>query len=165
VFTKSNMLDDSYFKRTPWTYGQSGYARLTVHDEEAAYCVRMYDSLRGLDPNVYFTPGRKGYLLYACDKATGEQTWSRRIRVRINAMVITENLLFVAGPPDVVDPEDPLGAFEGRKGGILAAIKRSNGEKLWEYELPSPPVFDGLVSAGDQLYMALEDGCIVCLGP
>ena len=165
VFAKGGLLDESYFKRTPWSCGRSGYARLLVHDEKAAYGVRMFDSLRGLDPNVYFTPGERGYLLFASDKAQGRQTWAERIRVRINAMVVTENLLFVAGPPDVVDPEDPLGAFEGRKGGVLAAMDRSNGQKVWEYMLDAPPVFDGLAAAAGRLYVALRDGRMACFGP
>jgi len=159
------LLDDSYFKRTPWSYGKSGYARLLVHDEESACCVRMFDSLQGLNPNVYFTPGRDGYLLFACDRKTGKQTWAERIQVRIRAMVMTENLFFVAGPPDIVDPDDPLGAFEGRKGGVLAAISRSDGEKVWEYALGAPPEFDGLAAAEGRLYVALRDGCIACFGP
>ncbi|MBN2316647.1 MAG: PQQ-binding-like beta-propeller repeat protein [Sedimentisphaerales bacterium] len=165
ITAKSGLLDGSYFKRTPWTYGQSGYARLLVHDDETTYCVRMFDSLRGLDPNVYFTPGKKGYLLFASDKTDGRQAWAGRIRVRINAMVVTENLLFIAGSPDVVDPKDPLGAFEGRKGGILAAMGRSDGKKIWEYALDAPPVYDGLVAASGRLYAALQNGCVVCFGP
>lgn len=164
ITAKSGLLDDSYFKRTPWSYDQSGYARLLVHDDEVAYCVRMFDSLRGLDPNVYFTPGKKGYLLFASNKANGRQAWAERIRVRINAMVVTDNLLFVAGPPDEVDPKDPLGAFEGRKGGIIAVLDRSNGKKVWEYTLDSPPVFDGLAAASGCLYVALQDGRMVCFG-
>jgi len=165
VSAKGGLLDDSYFKRTPWSYGRSGYARLVVHDDSGAYCVRMFDSLRGLDPNVYFTPGQKGYLLFAADPATGRQTWARRIRVRINAMVATETLLFVAGPPDTVDPEDPLGAFEGRKGGALVAIDRASGKRVWDYALGSPSVFDGLVAAGGRLYVATQNGAVACFGP
>ena len=164
VSAKGGLLDDSYFKRTPWSYGRSSYARLLVHDHEAAYCVRMFDSLQGLNPNVYFTPGKKGYLLFACDAATGRQTWAERIRVRIRAMVVTENLLFIAGPPDIVDPTDPLGAFEGRKGGVLAAIDRSDGKKVWEYTLDAPPVFDGLAAASGRLYVALRGGAMTCFG-
>ncbi|MFC1636100.1 PQQ-binding-like beta-propeller repeat protein [Planctomycetota bacterium] len=165
VTAKGGLLDDSYFKRTPWSYGQSGYARLLVNDEESVYCVRMFDSLQGLNPNVYFTPGRKGYLLFASDKATGKQTWAGRIHVRIRAMVVTENFLFIAGPPDVVDPEDPLGAFEGRKGGVLVGIDRSGGQRVWEYALDAPPVFDGLAAASGRLYVALKNGSIACFGP
>ena len=79
-------------------------------------------------------------------------------------MVITENLLFVAGPPDVVDPDDPLGAFEGRKGGVLCAIDPASGEIVWKRELTVPPVFNGLIAAGGRLYVAMEDGKIACFG-
>lgn len=165
VHAKAGLLDDSYFKRTPWSLGRSShYARLIVHDEEAAYFVRMFDSLRGLDPNVYFTPGKKGYLLFATDGETGEQTWQRRIRVRVNAMVVTDDLLFVAGPPDVVDPKDPLASFEGRKGGVLSACSKSDGETVWERKLPALPVFNGLVAANGRLHVAMQDGSVACFG-
>ncbi|HUV66585.1 MAG TPA: PQQ-binding-like beta-propeller repeat protein [Sedimentisphaerales bacterium] len=166
VSPKATLLDDSYFKRTPWYFGGAdNYARLIVHDERTAYFVRMFDSLQGLDPNVYFTPGKKGYLLFGIDRTTGRQTWAQRLPVRVNAMVVTPNLLFIAGPPDVVDPQDPLGAFEGRKGAVLLAIDRTSGGEMWRYSLPSPPAFDGLAAAAGRLYMALQDGGIACFGP
>jgi outer membrane protein assembly factor BamB len=164
--TKAGFLDDSYFKRIPWTMSAKGggYARLIVHDETTAYNVRMFDSLQGLDPKVYFTPGKKGYLLFAVNKQTGKQTWSHRIAIRATAMVATEGMLVVAGPPDVVDPKDPLGAFEGRKGGVLAVYDSATGKKLSECKLPSPPVFNGAAAANGRLYLALQDGSVACFG-
>jgi outer membrane protein assembly factor BamB len=124
----------------------------------------MFDSLRGLDPNVYFTPAKDGYLLFAADRETGEQTWQRRIPVRVKAMAATDGLLFVAGSPDVVDPRDPLGSFEGRKGGTLSARNKINGEELWGRKLPAPPVFNGLVAANGRLYVAMQDGSVASFG-
>jgi len=165
VHAKGGLLDDSYFKRIPWSFGpKSSYARLIVHDEHTSYFIRMFDSLRGLDPKVYFTPGKEGYLLFAIDKATGKQTWKRRVPIRINAMVATDSLLFVAGFPDVLDPTDPLGAFEGRKGGVLSVCDKKDGEILWESVLPAPPVFNGLVAANGRLYVAMQNGSIACFG-
>jgi len=160
---KSGLLDDSYFKRTPWTFGGQ-YARLIVHDDRSVYYVRMFDSLRGLDPTVFFTPGRKGYLLFAKPLRPDRSAWSQRIQMRARAMVLTPGRLFVAGPPDVVDPKDPLGAFEGRKGGLLYAVDAASGEKLAEHTLSSPPVFNGAAAAGGRLYLAEEDGSITCFG-
>ncbi len=163
--TKSGFLDDSYFKRMPWTFAGGDAARLIVHDKRSVYYVRMFDSLRGLDPTVYFTPGSKGYLLFAKNiKGGARSRWSERIPVRIRAMVLTAERLFVAGPPDVVDPNDPLGAFEGRKGGLLHVFDSASGKKLAEYELPSPPVFNGAAAANERLYIAEEDGSITCFG-
>ena len=165
VRSKAGLLDNAFFKRSPWTFGpQSSYGRLIVHDARAAYVIRMFDTLRGLDPKVYFTPAKQGYLLFALDSRTGKQTWQRRIPVRVNAMVATGGLLFVAGLPDVVDPKDPLGAFEGRKGGVLSACNKADGKALWKCPLPAPPVFNGLAAASGRLYVAMQDGSIACFG-
>ena len=103
----------------------------------------MFDSLRGLDPTVFFTPGAKGYLLLANPLNGRQSDWSYRVPVRIRAMLLAGDRLLTAGPPDVVDPQDPLGAFEGRKGGVLHVVNAATGERLAEQRLPSPPVFNG----------------------
>jgi hypothetical protein len=157
------LLEDSYFKRVPWTFG-GDYARLIVHDNQSVYYVRMFDSLRGLDPTVFFTPGAKGYLLFAKQMEGSGGAWSGRIPVRVRAMVLSADRLFVAGPPDVVDPKDPLGAFEGRKGGLLYVFDSASGGKLAEHSLPSPPVFNGAAAAAGRLYFTDEDGSIACFG-
>ncbi|MHC4742494.1 MAG: outer membrane protein assembly factor BamB family protein [Planctomycetota bacterium] len=166
IHAKAGMLDDAYFKRTPWTLGSTdaSYGRLLVHDVEAAYSIRMFDSLRGLDPNVYFTPADKGYLLFATDKSTGKRIWERRIPIRVNAMVSTTNVLFVAGYPDKVDPADPLASFEGRAGGILMACDKATGEELSQYKLSAPPVFNGMAAANGRLYVAMQDVRIAAFG-
>jgi len=165
LYAKGGLLDASYFKRAPWSLGnQGGYARLLVHDAHAAYRVQMFDSLRGLDPNVYFIPGAKGYRLFAADKSTGKANWSKYIPIRVVAMAVTEDALCVAGPPDRVNPQDPLGSFEGRMGALLWTVDKTNGQQLWQYELSSPPVWDGLAVASGRVYAALQNGHIVCFG-
>jgi len=161
---RAGFLDGNYFKRTPWTFGGEDYARLIVHDERRVYSVRMFDSLRGLDPSVFFTPGAKGYLLFAKDAGGKRNRWSQRVPVRICAMVLAEGRLFVAGPPDVVDPKDPLGAFEARKGGLLYVFDSASGEKLAEHRLAFPPVFNGAAAARERLFLAEEDGSVSCFG-
>jgi len=162
--TRSGLLEGSYFKRMPWTFGGGEYARLIVHDERSVYYVRMFDSLRGLDPTVFFTPGKKGYLLFAKPVQGRGNMWSERVPVRVRAMALAAGRLFAAGPPDVVDPKDPLGAFEGRKGGLLYVIDSATGERLASHTLPSPPVFNGAAAANGRLYLAAEDGSITCFG-
>ena len=162
---RGGFLDDAYFKRMPWTMGTSGHARLIVSDGDQAYCLRMFDSLQGLNPKVYFTPGSKGYLLYAHNLDRKKNTWERRIPIRGRAMVVTEDHLCVAGPPDVVDAEDPLSAFEGRKGGILRIVDKTTGDTVSEHDLVMPPVFNGAVAANGRVFLSLEDGSVTCLGP
>ncbi len=78
-------------------------------------------------------------------------------------MVLAGETLFVAGVPDVVDPADPLASLEGRKGAQLQAYSAADGRKLAEYQLTSPPVFDGLIAAAGRLYWSTTDGKVMCM--
>ena len=105
--------------------------------------------------------------------------WSGDISVQINSMVLTENALFVAGPPDVEDEEESVkslldpktqeklaeqsAAFEGKRGALLVAVSRENGEKLAAYRLDFVPRFDGLIAANGLLYMSTVSGEVLCL--
>ena len=91
-------------------------------------------------------------------------TWQTMIPVRVRAMVLAGDRLVVAGPPDVVVADDPLAAFEGRAGAVLQVRAAADGALVKEYPLPVPPVFDGMSAAGGRLYVALEDGTVLCLG-
>ncbi len=101
------------------------------------------------------------------DKGTGftrtkPPKWAEWVPIRVRAMTLTDQTLFIAGPPDVLDEDDPLVAFEGRKGGKLRAVSAASGKTLAEYELDSPPVFDGMIAAADRLYLSTEDGNVLC---
>jgi outer membrane protein assembly factor BamB len=158
-------LDGTYFKRVPWRLrADPAYGRLLVHDDRFAYYVRMFDSLEGLNPSVFFTPASKGYLLLARDMEKRRDAWQRRVPVRVRAMVLADGRLIAAGPPDIVDPKDPLAAFEGRKGGVLYVLDTTTGKTLAEHELPSPPVFNGVAAARGKLYLADEAGAVTCFG-
>ncbi len=160
---RGGFIDDTYFKRIPWTFGGE-YAKLISRGHDTVCYARMFDTLRGLDPTVYFTPGREGYLLFAKRTGAKGKAWTQRVRVRPRAMVMAEGRLFIAGPPDVIDPADPLGAFEGRKGGVLLVMDSGTGDKIAEHKLHSPPVFNGAAAARGRLYIAHEDGSVSCLG-
>jgi hypothetical protein len=161
---RGGFLDDAYFKRMPWTMAGSGHARVLVWDETRVYGLRMFDSLQGLDPKVYFTPGRAGYLLFASDRGRGKAAWAARVPIRGRALAVAQDQLCVAGPPDIVDPEDPLAAFEGRKGGLLRVVNKEDGQTLSEHRLDSPPVFNGIAIADGRLILTLENGSVACFG-
>ena len=88
--------------------------------------------------------------------------WEQPVKIRVTAMVRCGEKLFVAGPPDVVDPDDPHGAWEGRKGGVLAAFSKTDGEPLWEHTLDAPPVYHGIAAARGKLFLALKNGAVLC---
>ncbi len=193
VFATGGFLDDSWYNRTFWMYSQTwpGFhianrgaktGQLLVVGPDKTYAVQAYP-YRNLQSPL-FTPGGKGYLLFA-DKNDNEPVlpdytrgvpkgigftrknppvWFKWVPVRIRGMALAGKTLFVAGPPDVLDSADPMGAFEGRKGGVLRAYSAADGKKLSERKLDSPPVFDGLIAAGGRLYMTTRDGKVICLG-
>lgn len=193
VFATGGLLDDSWWNRTYWMYTEtwpgfymgnqaSKAGQLLVFDDTTTYGVKCYTK-RNVHSPMFF-PATEGYLLFADDngnepvlednardkdKGPGftraqPAKWSVSVPVRIRAMVLAGQTLFAAGPPDVLDPDDPLAAFEGRKGGALLAVSCADGTGLAEYKLESPPVFDGMIAANERLYLATTDGKVLCFG-
>ena len=149
-----------------------------VLGKDVAYGAELYESR---SRETVFKPGANVYRLQCISlKAPpkvprGKQTapkrrnqgakpqWEKQLGIRVTAMVRAADTIFVAGSPDVVDPDDPHGAWEGRSGGLLAAFAAGDGEKLAEYKLASPPVWDGMAVARGRLYISTEAGCVVCM--
>ncbi len=90
--------------------------------------------------------------------------WQKYVPVRIEAMALAGDTLFAAGPPDVLDPADPLGALEGRQGGVLLAIDATTGKEVSRIELASPPCLDGMSVARNELYMVTREGKLIAWG-
>ncbi|MCP4257195.1 MAG: PQQ-binding-like beta-propeller repeat protein [Planctomycetes bacterium] len=193
VLSTSGFLDESWFNRTFWMYSDtwpgfyiahraSKTGQLLVVGPDKTYAVQAYPSRNLQSP--LFTPAARGYLLLADDndnepilpdytrgvpKGIGftrgqPPVWHDWVPVRIRAMVLAGKTLFVTGPPDVIDPDDPMAAFEGGKGGLLWAVSAADGKKLGEYKLESPPIFDGMIAANGQLYISTQDGRLLCMG-
>ena len=190
----SGFLDDNWFNRTYWMYSNvwPGYyhahrgaksGQLLVIGPERTYAVQAYPTRRTESP--IFKPASKGYLLVADsndtepvldDRTRGTAkgigytrskppVWFDWVPIRIRGMVLAGNRLFVAGPPDVIDPADPMASFEGRKGGLLRSYSDVDGKVLAEQKLDFPPVFDGLIAAEGNLFLSTVDGRLVCFGP
>jgi len=193
VFSTGGFLDDSWYNRTFWMYSETWPGFYIAHrgaktgqllsvDAEKTYAVQAYPSRNLQSP--LFTPGKNGYLLFAdandnepvlpeytrgVPKGIGftrkePPAWHRWAPVRVRGMVAAGKHLFVAGPPDVVDPDDPMASFEGRGGAVLAVHSTADGKTLAEKKLDAPPVFDGLIAAAGQLFLCTTDGQVICLG-
>ena len=158
-------LDGSYFKRAPWYLNNmSSWGRLISYDDDIAVFLRQYDSLRCLAPDNYFTPADVGYRLFCGTEldGKGETRWEQRIPVRVKAMVASPDVVATAGAPDEMPSNRPFAAFDGELGGVLNTFSAETGEKLSEQRLSAPPVFNGMMVMGGRLYVAQEDGRLVC---
>ncbi len=99
-----------------------------------------------------------------------------------NSLVLADQIIFMAGPPDVADEEKGFGilmeednevtqafraqaeAWSGAQGAILQAVDKKSGEKLAQYKLKHIPVFDGMAAAENSLFIPLKNGSVVCMG-
>jgi hypothetical protein len=113
-----------------------------------------------------------------------EYTWQKDVPLYPQAMLLTDKTFFVAGPVRFNEeqttqylttsrtdrfqldpiPQNALDSFEGKKGGVLCAVSKSDGRKLAELKLPSSPVFDGMIAADGKLFLSLKDGSVICMG-
>ncbi len=82
--------------------------------------------------------------------------------LRVRALVLSRDRLFIAGPPDLVPADDPLTAIEGRRGAALWSVSATDGKRLAEFELDALPVFDGLIAANGYLFLTTQDGKVCC---
>ena len=178
LYSTAGLLDDSWFNRTHWTVGSVGGAQLLVFDADTAYAVSAYP---GRSSSHAYQPAEKGYLLLAeqwrstdannraADKKSkasskgSKRRWEQRVPLRATGLALAGRTLLAAGTPDVVDPADPLAALEGRLGAELWLISADDGSKLAGYDLPNPPVFDGLIVVSGRLYVSTIDGNVLCL--
>jgi len=193
LMSNAGFLDTSWFDRNFWTYSRRwpgyyfGYnapkvGQILVFDDATTYGLHVFTTRQGHSPR--FWPGTDGYELFADantnrpvlrstsigrEKGTGYSRmlppkWSVRIPVRVRAMVLAGEHLCLAGPPDVVSEDDPMAAFEGRAGGRLWVVSSGDGMRLAEHAMEHPPVFDGMIAAAGRLYLATDDGSLICMG-
>ena len=83
-----------------------------------------------------------------------------------NSIILTEKLLFIAGPPAIRNEAtvEALEKWQGKKGGRLWCLATKDGKKVSQLQLPSPPVYEGMAAAYENIYLALQDGSVLCLG-
>jgi outer membrane protein assembly factor BamB len=178
ILATGGFLDDTWFNRVFWSVDGRPLGQMLVANASSVYGIRAYQ--RPGDVNAHFAPGQEGYQLFAFDRnrpAGKDPTrakdrkrgrsplvdrWAVRIPVRAQSLVLAGDVLFAAGTPDEIDPEDPWAAIEGRRGGRLWAISAEDGGKLAEYRLAAAPVYDGMAAARGRLYAAGRDGTLQC---
>ena len=61
---------------------------------------------------------------------------------------------------DQKKPEFP--PFEKVSEGYTEVVSTADGQRRAEYEMESPPVFDGLIAAGRRAFVTTVDGSVSC---
>jgi hypothetical protein len=105
-----------------------------------------------------------------------ENRWAKEVPFYVRALVVAGDTMFIAGPPELTEakaaegeealvlarPEEALSAWRGEQGGRLWAVSTADGTRLAQYKLGVPPVFDGMAATDGRLYLAMQDGSVVC---
>ncbi len=109
--------------------------------------------------------------------------WRIDVPLYPHGLALAGDVLFAAGPPrfneqrtrDYLDTcasddfrlipvlQEALDSFLGKKGGVLWAVRKTDGAKLAELALPDSPSFDGLIAANGALYLSTKSGSVLCL--
>jgi hypothetical protein len=111
---------------------------------------------------------------------TVEKTWKQDVPILVRAMVLADDKLFLAGPPDLIDEPRTLAAFEspetqelltrqaaaieGSEGATMWVVSAADGTKLAAQKLKSMPTFDGMIAAGNRLFYTTTDGQVIAMG-
>jgi len=162
-----------------------GYGRRQVHWsnqlQDGAYrlfAVKRDDPLPRLASG---DAGARGTAQTSASSRRGEarrspavELWTKPVTIQVRAMVLArcpdlrretqgqaDKVLFVAGPP--ADAGNGPAGRDENKGALLMAISASDGTELAQYQLDSPPVFDGMAAAYGRLYVSMEDGSLLCM--
>lgn len=107
--------------------------------------------------------------------------WTQDLPLLARALVLAQDNLFVAGPPDLIDERETFErlaerdprvqeklaeqdrALDGAQGGLLWVVSAANGTRHASVKLPSLPVWDGMCAADSRLFVVCEDGKVRCL--
>jgi outer membrane protein assembly factor BamB len=168
--SEDTLINPQWFNATEWIYGNRVVGQNAVFDPERVYSAGVRElpaSCGGVSYGMEqyrFAPGQKGYHLAALTRSGWKRAWQVMVKVRPLAMAVTPDALLVAGSPDVVPKDDPLGAIQGRKGGVLLVISPQDGGTLAEYTLPSPPVPDGITVVPGRVIVCLTNSEVSCFG-
>lgn len=106
--------------------------------------------------------------------------WTADIPLFARAMVLSDQYLFVAGPPDLIDEEQTFQrvmsrdqkvqaelaqqdlALRGDQGALLHIYSKSDGQHIGTVTLESIPAWDAMIAAQGHLYLANERGDVLC---
>jgi outer membrane protein assembly factor BamB len=188
LFSGTGFLDDSWWHRTYWVYGNyhaSGHSGYTQAGARGAPAGQMIT----FDRDRIYTWGRlrqyfrwsEEYVfhLHAKDYDYQDQ-WSVMLPILVRAMVASDDRLFVLGPEELMRQDEVKRrilendvqnlmveqekAMNGKSGSILLAVDKQSGKILSGHRLQVAPVLDGMAGAYGNLYVAATDGTLCCIG-
>lgn len=182
LHSPAGFLDDSWWHRTYWIIGSQMHGgwgawpnmgdqvpsgRLLVQDRDVVYGFgrdryHRDGSHVGLGGAQYRLFARNLVDLPRRKDADDVFRWERDVEPIVRAMALAGQSLWIAGPGQMLDAEDPTAVWQGHAGGWLWAVSAADGQKQAAYPLDAPPVFDGMIALPGRVLYSTTDGRIVC---
>ena len=169
LFTLTGFLDDSWAHRSYWIFGKRCSVATGCSGRDRKL---IYGWLLVFNESKIYGYGRRqvhwsnqlqdgAYRLFVVGRNDGIKQWEKSVTIQVRAMILADNVLFVAGPSAeaVTGPDAPNEKQEA----LVMAISASDGTELAQYRLDSSPVFDGMAAAYGRLYISMNDGSLLCL--
>ncbi len=131
-----------------WSRGDS-VGEIMAFNEDITFSFQI-DGVQWAAPHT-----RGGGIVEARQNGTEDAIWTLEINApkQVEAMLLTENMLFIAGPKDRTKPEGE---------GFLRAIDTAEGSVKTKFDLRKAPVYDGMGAAYGRIFMTLKDGTVLC---
>jgi outer membrane protein assembly factor BamB len=102
-----------------------------------------------------------------------ERQWEKPCDIQVFAMLLADNYLHVLGARDVLNELDRSNLSKdnaeqdehmlGKHGSVLAVVDPTTGDRVRQYEYDFFPTFDGVSAADGRIYVACQNGTVVCL--
>ncbi len=171
VSPDSGFLDRTWFNRaSEWRVGNRAYGEVIVSGPERVFAFAAYGELGSHSRDGSFVrPGQGAFRLFCRPRPGGgsaneKSGWKRKLSTGVKAMAGAGSRLVAGGWPDRVPEDDPWKYMEGRGPGRLLVLRAADGQTLSEAKLPAPPVMDGISAASGRLYVATQNGRLLCFG-
>jgi hypothetical protein len=179
----TGFLDDSLYDRSSFILDQRHSARLLAFNDDLLVGVRWAaDNMRPgrlLYHEGFFEMGRNHYTVFVKKRAAttnsvgkagpaaNAELWARRVPIRVEALSLAGDAVFVGGPPMSRDgessPDFVLKSLHGEHGGVLLRLSLQDGGGVKVCELPARPVWEGITITDHALFVALRDGKVIKL--
>jgi len=173
LYCPTGFLDGSSFHRSYWNFGKGSFksrigigsgggpaSKIIVMDEENLFHfgrARAVTSMMRVDEQFFLSSTSRS----STDAAASDASpWAYASPIQVRAMVLSKEKLFIAGPKG--DWMHSADAYEGCQGVAIVVVSPSTGTTIDEYTISSLPVFDGMSTAYESLYLSLENGSVVC---
>jgi len=185
LLVPSTFADQMWFHKIFWSYGSKVRAVMMCFDPDGVYYCDQFEKTGTYQRKLFVPKGGDTSMIADHDRYKSEEIGIRHLGeidgsgvllakengwkksefpIAPLSMVATIEKLLIAGFELEIDQDDPWGKIEGRKGGLLRVLSKSNGKKQADLSLDALPVSNGMAAANEKVFISLKNGKLICLG-